>query len=96
MSDFRYALRSLAKSPGFTVAAIATLALGIGFNTAVFSLVDAAVFKPLAYAKPEELVRVWDSNPSRGFERFSASPPNFADWRAQNSTLSAMAALRSE
>jgi putative ABC transport system permease protein len=93
MSDFRYALRSLAKSPGFTVAAIATLALGIGFNTAVFSLVDAAVLKPLAYAKPEDLVRVWDSNPSRGFERFSASPPNFADWRAQNSTLSGMAAF---
>src|SRR5580765_4407025 len=93
MSDFRYALRSLAKSPGFTVAAIATLALGIGFNTAVFSLVDAAVFKPLAYGKPEELVRVWDSNPSRGFNRFSASPPNFADWRVQNTTLSGMAAF---
>jgi putative ABC transport system permease protein len=93
MSDFRYALRSLAKSPGFTAAAIVTLALGIGFNSAVFSLVDAAVLKPLAYANPEELVRVWDSNPSRGFERFSASPPNFADWRAQNSTLSGMAAF---
>ena len=93
LTDLKYALRALAKSPGFTAAALVTLALGIGFNTAVFSVVDTAVFKPLAYSKPEELVRVWDSNPSRGFDRFSASPPNFADWRAQNSTLSSIAAF---
>jgi putative ABC transport system permease protein len=93
LRDLRYALRTLGRSPGFTAAAVVTLALGIGFNTAVFSVVDAAVLRPLAYARPEELLRVWDSNPGRGFDRFSASPPNFVDWRAQNSTLSGMAAF---
>jgi putative ABC transport system permease protein len=92
MSDFRYALRTLAKTPGFTVVAVATLALGIGFNTAVFSVVDAALFRPLPYAQPAELLRVIDTNPSRGIERFSASPPNFMDWRADNRALSGMAA----
>jgi putative ABC transport system permease protein len=93
MQDVRYALRTLGKSPGFTVLAVLTLALGIGFNTAVFSVVDAAVLRPLSFARPGELVRIWDSNPGRGFDRFSASPPNFVDWRAQNTTLAAMAAF---
>jgi putative ABC transport system permease protein len=92
LQDVRYALRSLGKSPGFTAVAVLTLALGIGFNTAVFSVVDAAVFRPLAYAKPAELVRLIDTNPSRGIDRFSSSPLNFVDWRAQNRTLAAMAA----
>ena len=96
LGDLLYALRTLGRSPGFTAAAVATLALGIGFNTAVFSVVDAAVLRPLAYVRPEELVRIWDSNPSRGFDRFSASPPNFVDWRAQNRTLSGMAAFTSD
>ncbi|HLN59322.1 MAG TPA: ABC transporter permease, partial [Thermoanaerobaculia bacterium] len=93
VQDAKYALRTLGKSPGFTVLAVVTLALGIGFNTAVFSVVDAAVFRPLAYSRPGELVRIWDSNPGRGFDRFSASPPNFVDWRAQNTTLAGMAAF---
>jgi putative ABC transport system permease protein len=93
MQDLRYALRTLARSPGFTFVAVATLALGIGFNTAVFSVVDTAVFRPLPYAKPGELLRVIDTNPSRGIDRFSASPANFVDWRAQNRTLEAMAAF---
>jgi len=92
LQDLRYAARSLAKTPGFTVVAVATLALGIGFNTAVFSVVDAAIFRPLPYAKPGELLRVIDTNPSRGIDRFSASPPNFVDWRAENRTLAGMAA----
>jgi len=75
IQDAKYALRTLGKSPGFTVLAVLTLALGIGFNTAVFSVVDAVVLRPLAYSRPEELVRIWDSNPGRGFDRFSASPP---------------------
>jgi putative ABC transport system permease protein len=93
--DVRYALRSLGKSPGFTAVAVLTLALGIGFNTAVFSVVDAAVFRPLAFAKPEELVRLIDTNPSRGIDRFSSSPLNFVDWRAQNRTLADIAAYTS-
>lgn len=94
--DFKYALRTLGKSPGFTVMAVLTLALGIGFNTAIFSVVDAAVLRPLAYARQEELLRVWDSNPGRGFDRFSSSPANFVDWRAQNTTLATMAAFTPE
>jgi hypothetical protein len=96
LQDVRYALRSLGKSPGFTAVAVLTLALGIGFNTAVFSVVDAAVFRPLPYAKPAELVRVIDTNPSRNIDRFASSPLNFVDWRAQNRTLSAMAAYTSD
>ncbi len=91
--DVKFALRTLGKSPGFTVLAVVTLALGIGFNTAVFSVVDAAVLRPLSFSRPGELVRIYDSNPGRGFDRFSASPPNFVDWRAQNTTLAGMAAF---
>lgn len=93
LSDFRHALRSLANAPAFTAIAIATLALGIGFNTAVFSVVDAVLLRPLAYARPAELVRVFDRSPSKGIPRFSASPRNFVDWREQNATLSGMAAF---
>ena len=96
VQDIRYALRTLGKSPGFTVMAVLTLALGIGFNTAIFSVVDAAVLRPLGYSRPGELVRVWDSNPGKGIDRFGASPPNFVDWREQNSTLAGMAAYTSE
>ena len=93
LSDFRQAVRSLANAPGFAVVAIGTLALGIGFNTAVFSVVDAVLLRPLAYARPAELVRVFDRNPAKGIPRFSASPRNFVDWRERNATLSGMAAF---
>src|SRR6266550_3296605 len=96
MSDLLYALRTLRRSPGFTAIAIGTLALGIGFNTAVFSVVDMAVFRPLPYARPEELLRLIDTNPSRGIDRFSASPANFVDWRAQNKTLAGIAAFSND
>ncbi len=95
IQDLRYALRTLLRTPAFALVAVATLALGIGINTAVFSVVDAALFRPLPYARPEELVRVWDSNLAKGFPRFSSSPPNFADWRAQNHTLQGMAGYTS-
>ena len=91
--DLRFAIRNLARTPAFTGIAVATLALGIGLNTAVFSVVDAALFRPLAYDRPQELLRVWDSNPSKGFPRFFSSPPNFVDWREQNRTLAGMAAF---
>jgi putative ABC transport system permease protein len=93
LQDLRYAVRSLSKSPGFAAVAIATLALGIGFNTAVFSVVDAVLFRPLEYARPEGLVRIWDDNPSKGVLRFSASPRNFVDWREQNRSLDGLAAF---
>ena len=65
--DLKHAARSLAKSPSFTAIAVLTLALGIGVNTAVFSVADAALFRPLTFARPEELVRIYDTNPTRGY-----------------------------
>ena len=76
----RQAARSLRRRPGFTAAVIATFALGIGANTAIFSLVDAVLLRPLPYANPDRLIRVWSANP-RGIPRNAMSPPDFFDLR---------------
>lgn len=91
--DARFGLRMLRRSPGFAVIAAATLALGLGANTAMFSVIDAVLLRPLPYADPDRVVRILDANPSKGFPRFSSSPPNFLDWRAQAQSFAAMAAL---
>jgi putative ABC transport system permease protein len=90
--DVRYGFRMLRKNPVFTVVATLTLALGIGANTAIFSVVNAVLFRPLPFAEPDRVVAVFESNPAKGFDRFSASPPNFMDWRDQNHVFSGMAA----
>ena len=81
-SDIRFALRALRRRPALTVAAIATLTLGIGANTAIFSVVDAVVLRPLPYPEPERLVRIWSANP-RGIPRNSVSPPDYFDFEEQ-------------
>src|SRR5262245_32210843 len=92
MNDLRYGIRMLAKDPGVTLAAILALALGIGANTAIFSVVDAALLRPLPYADPDRLMRVWETNPSKGWTEHQLSLPNFADWRERSKAFVAMAA----
>jgi putative ABC transport system permease protein len=90
--DLHYAARTLRKSPGFTAIMILTLALGIGANATIFSVVDGVLLRPLPYPQPEQLVRVFESNPGKGWPTFALSPPNFLDWRAQTQTLAKIAA----
>lgn len=91
-SDLRYAIRSLLRSPGFAIAAIATLALGIGANTAVYSLVRGVLFRPLPFAAPQRIVALNETYPARGDTAMVASPPNYMDWKAQSRSFSSMAA----
>src|SRR5690349_7751809 len=91
--DLRYGLRMLVKNPGFTAVAVLTLALGIGANTATFSVVDAVLLKPLPYKRAERLVMVWEQNPERGWFRNIVSAANFLDWRKQNDVFTQMAAV---
>jgi len=86
MQDLLYALRQLRKNPGFAAVAVITLALGIGANTAVFSVVDAVMLRPLPYYQPERLVEA-QSMDRDGYEAFNICYPDFFDWRAQNHTL---------
>ena len=90
LGDVRYALRQLAKTPGFTVVAILTLAFGIGATSAIFSVVNSVVLKPLPFPEAERLVRVHEIVPSYG--RFSVAPATFFDWRQQNGVFERMTA----
>jgi len=92
LQDFRYAVRTLRKSPGFTVVAVLTLALGIGANTTIFSLVNGVMLRPLPFRDPGRLVRVWESSPSRNWTFFSMSQPDFLDYREQNHSFERLAA----
>jgi putative ABC transport system permease protein len=91
--DFRYALRMLQRSPGFTAVAVLTLALGIGANTAIFSVVDAILLRPLPYPEPERLVRVWESSIKFDSPRNVVNPLNFLDWQDHAQSFESMAAI---
>jgi putative ABC transport system permease protein len=91
--DFRFALRIIRKNPGFSAVVILTLAIGIGANTAIFSVVNAVMLRSLPFKDADRLVRLDESNPERGWPQFSASHPNFLDWQDRNQTFTAMAAL---
>ena len=93
LREFRQGLRSLAKSPGFAVVAVLTLALGIGASTAIFSVVDAVLLRALPYPNPARLVRAWEQSPSG--RRMNFSDPDFDDFRAQNDTFASLAAYTS-
>jgi len=92
LQDLRYGARMLMKHPGFTSVAVLTLALGIGANMVIFSVVNAVLLRPLPYPEPERLIRLWESNPGRGWPEFSASAPNFEDWRKQQAVFEQLAA----
>src|SRR5262249_19001505 len=90
--DVRYAIRSLRKNPGFITITILTLALGIGANTTIYSIVNGVLLKPLPYPHPDRLVTLWESHPAFG-QFLTVAPANFYDWRALNGTFDKMAAL---
>src|ERR1043166_2789784 len=83
----RFAWRQLLKNPGFTAVAVLTLAIGIGANTAMFSIIRGVLLKPLPYPEPDRLVTLWERSPQRGLEQERVSGPNYLDWRAQNTVL---------
>jgi predicted permease len=91
--DLRYGARMLAKSPGFALIAILTLAVGIGANTAIFSVVNGVLLNPLPYPHPEQIVSMFTEMPN--FKDGSISYPNFEDWRRTNNSFSSIAAYRS-
>ncbi|HEX7117856.1 MAG TPA: ABC transporter permease [Longimicrobiales bacterium] len=93
LQDVRFAFRTLVKSPGFAAAAVLTLALGIGANTAIFSLVHGVVMRPLPYPEADEMTTVWMSNPRQGIDRDVTSYPNFVDWREQSRSFDVMVGI---
>jgi predicted permease len=92
-SDLAYALRMLRKNPGFATAAVVTLALGIGANTAIFSVCNAVLLKPLPYSEPGRIVMLWEQ--PRGGTPHTVAPANFVDWREQTDSFNEVAAIRS-
>src|SRR5919106_3053651 len=94
LSDLRHGLRLLRRTPGFATIAIATLALGIGANTAIFSTIDAVLLRPLPYGDADRLVMVWEDASYIGFARNTPAPANYFDWKARNRVFSDLAATR--
>jgi predicted permease len=92
LQDIRYALRTLVKNPGFTVVAVLTLALGIGANTALFSVVNGVLLNPLPFSAPDQLVTLYANRVH--LERASISYPNFLDWQRENHSFASLAAFR--
>src|SRR5256886_13477057 len=93
LQDMRYALRMLAKNPAFTIVAIIALALGIGANSAIFSVVNAVLLRPLPFKHPEQLIMIWENAAHLGFPRNTPSPANFLDWQKQAQSFAGMAAM---
>lgn len=92
MQDLRHALRLLRKNPGFTAIAVLALALGIGANTAIFSVVDAVLLQQLPYQDPDRIAMVWEDVSWAGFPRNTPAPANWVDWRKQNTVFTDIAA----
>src|ERR1700691_4106507 len=94
MQDLRYAVRMLLKKPGFTMIAILALALGIGANTAIFSVVNAVLLRPLPYRQPDRLVMLWQRLAgATAYPQLPCSAPDYLDYRDQTQTLENVAAF---
>ena len=91
--DLRYAIRTFLRAPGFTLLAILTTAIGVGASTAIFSIVNTVLLKPLPFADPDALVLVAQSNRQTRQSFGNLSPANFLDWRTRNHSFTAMAAF---
>ena len=96
LQDLRYGVRMLRRNPVFTAVAIITLALGIGANTAIFSVVNAILLRPLPYKDPDRLAVLWAKNEQKGLTERPVSYPNYVDWRDQNQVFEELAAIRPE
>lgn len=96
LKDIRYGVRGLWKRPGFTTVAVLTLALGIGANTAIFSVVNAVLLRPLQFRDPDRLVMIWEDATFAGFPRNTPAPANYFDWKAQTQSFEDMAATAEE
>ena len=92
LKDIRYGIRGLVKRPGFTVIALITLALGIGANTAIFSVINAVLLRPLQFKDPEQLAIIWEDAAFAGFPQNTPAPANYFDWKNQNQSFADMAA----
>ncbi len=91
--DLRYGIRTLLRRPGFTLIAVLALMLGIGANSAIFSVVNGVLLRPLPYADPERLVQVWEYRPRQGMNQIEVSSAEFAAWRDQNRVFEQIAAI---
>src|SRR6266481_543502 len=91
VQDIRFGLRMLRKNPGFTIVAVLTLALGIAANTAIFSVVNAVLLRPLPYKEADRLVTIWERNPKEGYEQNMPGAGTYLDWKAQSKVFDQMA-----
>src|SRR5215470_8823841 len=98
--DLRYGARALLKKPGFMAVAVITLALGIGANSAIFSVVNSILLRKLPYKEPQQLVMVWTTLPQiesgSGTAQFPVTAPDFIDWRSQSQAFEQIAAFRTQ
>lgn len=96
LSDFRHAFRSLIRSPGFSVVVVATLAVGIGVTTTIFSVVDALLLEPLPYPDADRVMTLWESNPSQGIPQDRVAAGTFVDWQERSRSFDALGAYQNE